>query len=150
MWVRYCDFKLWFIFILKRTHRRQFKSGLDHVSVWSSPLHSLYRGVFSQVSIMFIVCSTNGPRLLIFILSQGQYNSIKARKTRCLPQDQNIFISCSGVGVTKPISSVPLFSYFLRIAKTHVSYSISCSYLTGVAAAQLRWHLSNMNVIEII
>ena len=56
----------------------------------------------------------------------------------------------SGVGVTKPISSVPLISRFFTIVKTLVTYWISCSYLTGVAAAQLRWHLSNMNVIQII
>ena len=55
----------------------------------------------------------------------------------------------TGVGVTKPFSSVPLFSYFLSIVNTHVSYWISRLYLTGVAAAQLRWHLSNMNVIQI-
>ena len=56
----------------------------------------------------------------------------------------------SGVGVTKPISSVPLFSEIFSIAKTRVSYWISRLYLTGVAAAQLRWHLSNINVIQII
>ena len=55
-----------------------------------------------------------------------------------------------GVGVTKPISSVPLFSEIFSIAKTHVCYWISRLYLTGVAAAQLRWHLSNINVIQII
>ena len=55
-----------------------------------------------------------------------------------------------GVGVTKPISSVPLFSEFFNIIKTYVTYWISRLYLTGVAAAQLRWHLSNINVIRII
>ena len=55
-----------------------------------------------------------------------------------------------GVGVTKPISSVPLFSEFFSIVKTHFRYWISCLYLTGIAAAQLRWYLSNMNVIQII
>ena len=53
---------------------------------------------------------------------------------------------CAGLGVTKPIFSVPLFSTFSVIAKTNVSYWISRSYLAGVAAAQLRWHLSNMHV----
>ena len=56
----------------------------------------------------------------------------------------------SGVGVTKPISSIPLFSKFFNIIKTHVSYWISRLYLTGVAAAQLRWHLSNIDVFWII
>ena len=54
----------------------------------------------------------------------------------------------SGLGVTKPIFSVPLFSTFSVIVKTNVSYWISRLYLAGVAAAQLRWHLSNMNVIQ--
>ena len=58
--------------------------------------------------------------------------------------------SAPGVGVTKPISSVPLFSEFFNNAKTHVDYWISCLYLAGVAAAQLRWHLSNINVIQMI
>ena len=43
--------------------------------------------------------------------------------------------SGSGVGVTKPISSVPLFSEIFSIVKTRVSYWISRLYLAGVAAA---------------
>ena len=53
-----------------------------------------------------------------------------------------------GVGVTKSIFSVPLFSYFFSIAKLHVSYWVSHSYLICVTAAQLRWHMSNMNAIQ--
>ena len=37
-----------------------------------------------------------------------------------------------GVEVTKPISSVPLFSYYFNIARIHDSYWIARSYLTGV------------------
>ena len=55
-----------------------------------------------------------------------------------------------GEGVTKPISPVPLFSEFFNNAKTYVDYWISSLYSAGVAAAQLRWHLSNINVIQII
>ena len=55
-----------------------------------------------------------------------------------------------GVGVTKTISPVPLFSIFVSIIKTQVSCWILRLYLAGVAAAQLWWHLSNMNVIQII
>ena len=54
--------------------------------------------------------------------------------------------SSPGVGVTKPISSVPLFSEFFSIVKTHVRYWISHLYLTGITAAELRWYLSSMNV----
>ena len=53
-----------------------------------------------------------------------------------------------GVGVTKPIFSVPLFSQFFRIMKTVVTLKIPSSYLAGVSAAELRRHLANMNMIE--
>ena len=56
--------------------------------------------------------------------------------------------SLPGEGVTKPFFSVPSFSTFSVIAKTSVSYRISRLYVTGAAAPQLRWHLSNMNVIQ--
>ena len=59
-----------------------------------------------------------------------------------------IVVIDSGVGVTKPISSVPLFSEIFNIVKTHIMYWISRLYLAGVAAAQLRWHLPNMVVIQ--
>ena len=52
-----------------------------------------------------------------------------------------------GVGVTKPFSSIALFSKFSSV-KTCVSYWISCLYLTGVTTDQLQWHSSNMNVIQ--
>ena len=61
---------------------------------------------------------------------------------------QPIWCWQSGVGVTKRIFSIPLFSTFSVIVKANVSYWISRLYLVGVAAAQLRWHLSNMNVIH--
>ena len=41
------------------------------------------------------------------------------------------------IGVTKPISSIPLFSLIFSTVKTHVSYWKSRLYLTGVTAAQL-------------
>ena len=50
--------------------------------------------------------------------------------------------SRSRVGVIEPISSVPLYSEFFSIVKTHVRYLISCLYLPGSASAQLRWYLS--------
>ena len=62
----------------------------------------------------------------------------------------NVGIFHSGVGVTKPISSIPLFSNFFNIVKTRISYWTSCLYLTGVTAAQLRWRLSDFDVIQII
>ena len=55
-----------------------------------------------------------------------------------------------GVGVTKPIFSVPLFSQFCRMMKTVVTWMISSSYLAGVTAAELRRHLANMNIVESI
>ena len=47
----------------------------------------------------------------------------------------SVSIEAPGVGVTKAIFSVPLISRFFTIVKTLVTYWISCSYLTGVAAA---------------
>ena len=44
-----------------------------------------------------------------------------------------------GVGVTEPI---------FRIVKSHAIYWLSRLYLTRVIAAELRRHLSSMNVIE--
>ena len=55
-----------------------------------------------------------------------------------------------GVGVTKPIFSVPLFPQFFQMIKAVFTCMISSSYLAGVTAAELRRHLANVNVIEII
>ena len=52
---------------------------------------------------------------------------------------------CPGVGVTKHISPIPLFSQFFRIIRILVSFLISHSNLTGVTTAELWWYLSNMN-----
>ena len=49
------------------------------------------------------------------------------------------------VGVTTPFFLGSVIFLFFNIAKIHVSYWISRSYLTGVVAAQLRWHRSTMN-----
>ena len=46
---------------------------------------------------------------------------------------QNNGFRCPGVGVTKPIFSVPLFSTFSVIVKTNVSYWISRLYLAEVS-----------------
>ena len=63
---------------------------------------------------------------------------------------RHIYVIPAGVEVTKPISSVPLFSQIFSIVKTYVSYWISRLYLAGVIAAQLRGHLSNITVIQMI
>ena len=49
------------------------------------------------------------------------------------------------------LSQFPLFRYFPQFSalwNTCLSCSISPLYLTGVTAAQLRWHLSNINMIK--
>ena len=61
-------------------------------------------------------------------------------------QKQLTAFSWPGVAVTKPTSSIMLFAQFFRIIKALIAYWISHSYLTGASAAQLQWHLSNMNV----
>ena len=52
------------------------------------------------------------------------------------------------MGVTKAISFVPLFFPIFVIIEALVCYWISRLYLTGVATAQLRWHQSNIKVIQ--
>ena len=52
-----------------------------------------------------------------------------------------------GMGVTKPIFSVPLFPQIFSSVKTHVNYKISHLYLAGVTATELQRHLPNINVI---
>ena len=55
----------------------------------------------------------------------------------------SVVVILTGVGVTKTISSIPLFSKFFNIIKTQVSCWILRLYLAGVSTAEL----SNMNVI---
>ena len=59
------------------------------------------------------------------------YNTVRITLIYTYGKDEK-----SGVGVTKPVSSILLFSAFFSIVKTHVSYWISCLYLADVAAAQ--------------
>ena len=54
-----------------------------------------------------------------------------------------------GGGYLANILHSVIFAFF-NIAKTHISCWISHLYLTGVAAVQLRWHLSIVNVNHII
>ena len=53
----------------------------------------------------------------------------------------------TGVGVLRQFPPCRYLSDF-NIAITLVTYLLPCSYLTGVATAQLQWHPSVMNVIE--
>ena len=52
------------------------------------------------------------------------------------------------VGVTKQIVSVPLISPFFDCMKTLFTFWIPRRYLTGVARAYVRWHVTNMTVIQ--
>ena len=52
------------------------------------------------------------------------------------------------VGVTKPISSIPLISSFGNDKINAYLLKIILSYLTGVTAAELWWHLTNMSMIQ--
>ena len=51
-----------------------------------------------------------------------------------------------GVGVTKPISSILLFSEFWSIVKTHVRYWILCWYLTRLTASPVKYECDSKNV----
>ena len=79
-----------------------------------------------------------------------QYIIVIAIQTMSNARRQEFTDGRPGVGVTKPISPVPLFSSFFQFVKTYVNCWISRLYLTGGAAALLRWHLSNIKVIQII
>ena len=56
----------------------------------------------------------------------------------------------SGVGSSKPILFVPLFCQFFLIMITLVTCKTSRSHLIGATVAELRRHLTNMNVIRSI
>ena len=66
---------------------------------------------------------------------------------KCNNLDRHLPFS-AGVRFTKTNSSFPSFSRFFWITKILAIYWISRSYLTGVTAAKLQWHLSNMNEIQ--
>ena len=71
--------------------------------------------------------------------------------SRCRPSVwRNYICTSSGVGVSKQIFFVSLFSEFFNNVKRHVKYGISRLYFTCAVAAQLRWCLPNINVIRII
>ena len=53
-----------------------------------------------------------------------------------------------GVGVTKAPFVNFSISKILDMTKVHAMFFESHSYLTGVTAAQLRWHLPNINMIS--
>ena len=79
--------------------------------------------------LIMMIMNTNKTLLLVLVIADGSYPT-------------------PWVGVTYPVSTIPLSSYFVRILKTLVTCQISHSYLTGAAAAELQWRSSNMNVIQ--
>ena len=140
---------VWSIEIFQR-HRFSF---LDRLGIWFAD-RTAWRSVNRLLIKFFVTSGKLNTCLALVHLSQ-----IIQTDHRLIPSqfsDNAIYqrpgppINWPGVGVTKANSSVPLISRFFTIVKALVTYWISCSYLTGVAAAQLRWHLSNMNVIQII
>ena len=56
-----------------------------------------------------------------------------------------------GVGVTKTLcvnfSMKEIFNFEKKQKQKPIMFFTSLSYLTGVTAAELRWHQPNMNVI---
>ena len=110
-----------------------------------------FQGVDSEVPMQccqsagFTTQKVSNDELPLCFIHKKEANTLIVNEMRCVTVQTQI----PGVGVTKPISSVPLFSEIFSMVKTHVCYWISHLYLTGVAAAQLQWHLSNINVIQI-
>ena len=73
-----------------------------------------------------IVLTIQYKQVLIFLVQLQEY------KLLVLPR----------VGVNKPIYSIPLFYQLFKMTETLVTCIISHSYLTGVTAAELWWHLA--------
>ena len=115
-----------------------------------------------QVSEHIWACSATKLYLYhcILFVNWAQENMLpwNLNQNRTISIDENVFenIGCkmSAIlpwnrgGVTKQISSFLLISLFFSIVKTQVKYWISRLYLTGIAAAQLRTCMSNMDVIQ--
>ena len=93
------------------------------------------------VSLLLAWTSCSTVEFLVICCTSTQFKRI-LQKT---PLAFTLCLLMTGMGLTKPICSVLLFSEFFIIVKTHDSYWIWRLYLTGVAAAQLWWHLSNIN-----
>ena len=91
---------------------------------------------------------------LVIMISNIRLGSVGWKQIACLGAGHATHCHASagdrsGVGPTKPHLSVYFPPFFKNTYKKMVTYWISHSYLTGVTAAELRWHLSNMNVIWI-
>ena len=70
-------------------------------------------------------------------------------KANCKHAKTELYWTRTMVGITKIMPIVRLFFSVFWIGKeTVVKYLLSHSYLTGVTAAQLQWHLPNFNVIQ--
>ena len=80
--------------------------------------------------------------LTLRLINRGKYNDfISIREPVSIPKRRLIVRTQK---VLKPTDCS--LKYTVCNCQTHASYWKSRLYLTGVATAQLRWHLSNMNV----
>ena len=64
-----------------------------------------------------------------------------------LGERKRIFLVLDCMGIDKTIFPCSFSFPIFKITETLATHEISHSYLTGVSAVQLRWHLLNMNVI---
>ena len=89
---------------------------------------------FIDVDCKIAVCTVHHKLLFpIFQETHWMFNALMAQVPK--PHVTIADIYCSGLGVTKPILSVPLFSKFVALVKTNFSCWISRLYLKSVAAA---------------
>ena len=75
------------------------------------------------------------------------FTAITWKRFKCCFIDIKWVVSDQGRGLLIQFFSLPLFSDFFNVIKTHVSHWISCSYLSGAATIHLQWDMPNMNVI---
>ena len=99
-----------------------------------------------------LINSKPSSEAILWIASLRQRQSIPASPmhlpVKALPIPRHYWaLTAPGAGVTKVLSLISLFAifYFAWIA---IKLFELCSYLTGVTAAKLQWHLPNMNVIS--
>ena len=91
---------------------------------------------------------------LVIMISNIRLGSVGWKQIACLGAGHATHCHASAgdrsrVGLLSHIFLSRYFPPFIEISKQLVTYWISHSYLTGVTAAELQWHLSNMNVIWI-
>ena len=128
----------WFS-VIRRCYKRETWVICLLIVSWKSSMNAI-AATFHKPSLIFHACFAHYPRK-----NYANYAK-KLRKTAqyCV---NSYAKPSSGLGVTKaPFVNFSVSKIF-NLAEVPVRLFVSHSYLTGVTAAELRQHLSNMNMI---